>query len=254
MTDLSPKELMDLQLEAGYTHNGDSRLLTVNEPWDGTVPAPRFVLGRTIDGAIIRRYRFDLAPDLVECLEDLAAGEIPARDFGEQPKHFDKYLQILGGEKFNRGPCFLIPPGAGSAAENPVPLIPVTRNNFSAEFVQKLQFLNNSNIENYSSEGFEWLIDEIDVVQPCVACIRQGRIVSQCRSVRISPRAHEAGLETLEGFRGRGLAPLVTAGWARAVRQTGALPFYSTSWKNTASQNVARKMALYYYGNTFSVF
>jgi hypothetical protein len=34
----------------------------------------------------------------------------------------------------------------------------------------------------------------------------------------------------------------------------GALPFYSTSRENAASQKVARKMALYYYGNSFSVF
>jgi hypothetical protein len=238
MVDLSPDKLMNLQLEAGYTHNGDSRLLTVNEPWDGTVPAPRFFLGRTVDGAVIRRYRLDLASDLIEPLEALAAGEIPAADFREKPKHFDEYLEILGGRKFTMGPCFLIPPGAGAAEENSTPLVTVTR----------------SNIENYSREGFEWLIDEIAVVQPCVAYIHQGRIVSQCRSVRISPRAREAGLETLEGFRGRGLASLVTAGWARAVRRMGALPFYSTSRENTASQNVARKMALYHYGNTFTVF
>jgi hypothetical protein len=238
MTDLSPNKLMNLQVEAGYTHDGDSRLLTVNEPWDGTVPAPRFFLGRAVDGAVIRRYRSDLVSDLVEALEALAASEIPAAGFREKPKHFDEYLEILGGKKFTMGPCFLIPPGAGPPGENSLPAIPITPNN----------------IENYSREGFEWLIDEIAVVQPCIACIHQGRIVSQCRSVRISPIAREAGLETLEAFRGRGLASLVTAGWARAVRKTGALPLYSTSWENTASQNVARKMALYYYGNSFTVF
>jgi hypothetical protein len=238
MVDFPPEKLMKLQLEAGYTHDEDSRLLMINEPWDGTVPAPRFVLGRTTDGAILRRFRFDLVPRLVKRLELLAADEIPATNFGEQPKHFDEYLEILEGRQINMGPCFFIPPGVGSVVENSMPVIPITRNN----------------IENYSLEGFEWLIDEIAVVQPCIAYIHQGRIVSQCRSVRISPRAHEAGLETLEGFRGRGLASLVTAGWARAVRRMGALPFYSTSRENTASQNVARKMTLYYYGDTFSVF
>jgi hypothetical protein len=235
MIDLSPAKLMNLQVEAGYTHDGDSRLLTVNEPWDGTAPAPRFFLGRTIDGAVIRRYRFDLGSGLMEALEVPASDEIPAADFQEKPKHFGEYMEILKGRKFTMGPCFLIPPDA--AGDNSI-LVPITRNN----------------IENYSREGFEWLIDEIAAVQPCIAYIYQGRIVSQCRSVRISPSVHEAGLETLEGFRGRGFAAMVTSGWAWTVRRMGALPLYSTSWENTASQTVARKMALYYYGNTFSVF
>jgi predicted GNAT family acetyltransferase len=108
------------------------------------------------------------------------------------------------------------------------------------------------NIGNYFIEGFEWLVDEIDLVQPCAALICENRIVSQCRSVRVSPKAHEAGLETLPAFRGRGYALLVTRFWAKAVREMGAVPLYSTSWKNTVSQRVAGKLKLYHYGNTFS--
>jgi hypothetical protein len=231
--ELSFLKLMNLQTEAGFTYDGDFRLLTINEPWDGTVPAPRFFLGRTIDGQTVRRYRHDLSASLVDRLELLSAGEIPAGAFEEKPKHFDEYLAILGAETFAMGPCFSIPPQAAPS----MLVVRITRDN----------------IGNYSCEGFEWLVSEIDVVQPCVALIHDGRIVSQCRSVRISPQVHEAGLETLESFRGRGYASAVTAGWALAVRETGALPLYSTSWKNTASQKVARKMGLRYYGGTFSI-
>jgi hypothetical protein len=207
----------------------------LNEPWDGTVPAPRFFLGRTIDGKILCRYGHDLSGGLVEQLESLSADENPAIDVTEKPKHFDEYLKILGAEKFDAGPGFLIPPGIG----NP--------DGFS------LVRITGENIRDYSLEGFEWLPDEIDAVQPCAAFIYEGRLVSQCRSVRVSPAAHEAGLETISAFRGKGYASLVTAEWARAIRERGALPLYSTSWKNTASQKVARKLGLAFYGNTFSI-
>jgi glutathione S-transferase len=62
-----------------------------------------------------------------------------------------------------------------------------------------------------------------------------------------SPRGHtahaaEAGVVTLEPFRGRGLATAAVACWARAVQRSGRLALYSTSWDNAASQGVARRL------------
>jgi len=73
------------------------------------------------------------------------------------------------------------------------------------------------------------------------------------RSVRITPEAHEAGVETLPGFRGKDYAKDVAAEWARRVRGAGAIPLYSTSWENTASQAVTRKLRLACYGTDFEV-
>ena len=84
--------------------------------------------------------------------------------------------------------------------------------------------------------GFEELIAELPAWQPFLAIVEEGRAVSVCRSVRITPAAHEAGVETLSDFRGRGYAPDVVAGWARVVQSLGAMPLYSTSWENSASQ------------------
>jgi RimJ/RimL family protein N-acetyltransferase len=101
--------------------------------------------------------------------------------------------------------------------------------------------------------GFENLISELPLWQPFVAVIENNRAVSVCRSVRITEKAHEAGLETLPEFRGRGYARDVVAAWATQVRKMGAWPIYSTSWDNKASQAVARKLNLSIYGFDFSI-
>ncbi len=101
--------------------------------------------------------------------------------------------------------------------------------------------------------GFEELVAELPDWQPFVALVEESRAVSVCRSVRITAAAHEAGVETLPDYRGRGYAKDVAAGWARLVQSRGAIPLYSTSWENTASQAVARKLNLIRYGADFQV-
>ncbi len=60
-------------------------------------------------------------------------------------------------------------------------------------------------------------------------------------------------LETFEEYRGRGYVPAVVAEWARAVRATGRIPLYGTSWDNLASRAVARKLGLIQYGVGLSI-
>ena len=65
--------------------------------------------------------------------------------------------------------------------------------------------------------GFEELVAELSDWQPFLAIVEESRAVSVCRSVRITAVAHEAGVETLPDFRGKGYAKDVVAGWARLV-------------------------------------
>ena len=109
-------------------------------------------------------------------------------------------------------------------------------------------------ITSYNVCYTKLLRSEIDYAQPCVVFVRDNQAVSICRSVRITSLAHEAGLETLVPYRGRGYAAAVVAGWATAVRQAGRLPLYSTSTDNMASQSVARKLGLSFYGVNFMIF
>ncbi len=87
----------------------------------------------------------------------------------------------------------------------------------------------------------------------CTAMVVNGAAVSLCYCARLTDYTAEAGLETLKDYRGRGYAQAVVAAWARAVRGTGRIPFYSTASENTASQAVARKLGLVRYAVGFSL-
>jgi predicted GNAT family acetyltransferase len=72
--------------------------------------------------------------------------------------------------------------------------------------------------------------------------------VSVCFSSRIGPLSMAAGVFTLLEHRGRGYAAIATAAWGAAVRMTGRIPVYGTSWDNLASQGVARRLGLIMHG------
>ncbi|MDQ5835981.1 MAG: GNAT family N-acetyltransferase [Acidobacteriota bacterium] len=229
-------ELMSIHARALFTHDAESRLLFVNEPGSASAPAPRLFLGRTRAGNVWR-FRADLPESLTEELGSLCAYEPPLNtEFDEPPRHSERYVRLLETDapvkRVSTGPAFYFP-------ENIAPSRQLV--GFTEKDAERLQ------------GGFEEMIAELSAWQPFVAYIEDGRAVSVCRSVRITPEAHEAGVETLPDFRGKGYAKDVTAEWARRVRAAGAIPLYSTSWENKASQALARKLCLECYGADFGV-
>ena len=231
---LTEQELMAIHVQALFTHDARSRLLFVNEP-EGRVPAPRLFLGRTPAGTVWR-CRADLPEILVAELEALCADEPAGTELRIAPRHVEAYVRLLEAhapvQKVWTGPAYRF-------TEFPEPSRP-------------LLAVGEATAERLRG-GFEALVAELPAYQPFLAIIEEGRAVSVCRSVRITPAAHEAGVETLPDFRGRGYARDVVAGWARAVRSLGAMPLYSTSWENTASQAVATKLRLLPFGADFHV-
>jgi RimJ/RimL family protein N-acetyltransferase len=233
-------QLMNIHVRALFTHDAESRLLFVNEP-DGTmISAPRLFLGRTRAGNIWR-FHADLPENLCKELDALCANEPPLDgEVNVPPRHFEMFVRLLEKHapvrEVSSGPAYqfiehVAPPSR--------PVLIVRENN--AEMLRG---------------GFEKLVEELRAWQPFVALVEDNRAVSICRSVRITAEAHEAGVETLPDFRGKGYAKDVTAEWAQRVRATagrGAVPLYSTSWENRASQAVARKLKLRFYGADFQI-
>jgi GNAT superfamily N-acetyltransferase len=229
------RELLDLHVRALFTHDARARLLSSNEPWGGGAIAPRLYFGRTRAGNLWR-LRAELPEALASELETLCADEPTGAELSGAPRHADAYARLLGAHAPLRGvwagPAFRF-------EEYPEPsreLLSVTQAN--AEVLRG---------------GFEEMVEELSTAQPFVAVVEDGHAVSVCRSVRITPAAHEAGVETLPRFRGRGYALDVTAVWARMVRSAGAEPLYSTSWENTASRSVAKRLRLVQYAADFQV-
>lgn len=231
---LTYNELMGKHTRALFTHDDQSRLLLVNEPGGTAPPAPRLFLGFTQTGHLWR-FRADMPELLVEELETLCANEPVGGELSDLPRQAEEYVRLLETHapvgKLWTGPAYYF-------TQYPEPSSPVL-------------VITETNAERWLRDGFEELLEELPGFQPFVAIVKDGRAVSVCRSVRITAEAHEAGVETLPDFRRKGYAKDAASGWARLVRSMGALPLYSTSWENTASQAVAKKLNLVQYGADF---
>lgn len=226
------RDWLDLHLSTLFVHEERGRILTRNALDRG--PAPRFFLGRTPDGNH-GRFRDDLPDDLVSRLEALCGEEPPATDL-RAPLQYEK-----GYREFLAGHAPITEAWSGPAYRFPAALPPA---------VPDLVRLTAGNAHLLRGGDLEPWLEDIGQSEPLVALVRDDRAVSVCGSVRITPQAHEAGVETSAGARGHGFAVAVVAAWARAVRQLGAEPLYSTSWDNAASQAVAGKLGLIPYAST----
>lgn len=224
---------MRARVEAMFTHDHRSRMEALNQ-WDGGL-APRFYLASTPESKMAR-FRTDLPDDLAEKLQQLCDNEPATTDLLRVPTYQDEYVRLLEShepvERVWAGPAYLFPSEITPGTQ------PVAINEENADLLRG---------------GLEEWIPDVPHRHPFMAMIEDGRAVSVCASVRITARAHEAGVETLPAYRRRGHAANAVAGWASAVQKMGAYPFYSTSWDNIASQSVAARLGLSMFGTDFSI-
>jgi RimJ/RimL family protein N-acetyltransferase len=235
-------ELASVHTDVLYVHNRSDRLLRINEP-DPDGPAPRFFLFRTLSGNVWRA-RYDLPGDISHELEKLAGEEPVAEEqngLREPPYHLPRYLELLERRtpddslEVDSGPASYLPelhPPMGTHAAT----VTITAEN-AALLEPHFPYTREMHAEH----------------APVVARVVDGIAVAVCSSARITARAAEAGVHTVEAYRGRGYGVEVVRGWAEAVRASGRLPLYSTSWDNTASQAVAGKLGAVLYGVDFSI-
>lgn len=226
---VDPRDLMRIQIATLFTLDDAERLVRVNDLT--RPPAPRFFLGRTGRGNEWR-VRHDVSEDVVGALQALCASEPTGDEFLAPPYGATPYEALLAREapvqRVWTGPTYRfperIPDGSGT----------VVITSANSELLEPL---------------FPAWLEDVAAGVPCVAVVQGERAVSICCSVRVTPVAHEAGVETHALFRGGGCAALAVAEWAKGIRARGIIPLYSTSWQNKASQAVARKLGLVRFGS-----
>jgi hypothetical protein len=224
----------DLHLQTLFDLNGEGRITSTREP--GGEPGPLFSLVRG-QSACAWAVRADVPDDVARELDGVARHEPPATSFGDPPVHARRYLEILATSgrrlQVGFGPAFAFPERLSDADD----VVEV-----EDERLLRRHFAG-------------WVIGEISAGRSPVMAIvdEHGYPVSICFCARASDAAAEAGLETAASFRGRGLGPRVASVWARALRASGRVPLYSTTWTNDASLAVARKLGLVAYASGWSV-
>lgn len=225
--------LMRLHVEALFTHDAAGDLVAVNEP--NGAPAPRFFLGRT-EGGTVRRFRHDVGQELREQLiavpEDGSFRDHPL----DAPVNASRYEEVLARvtavQRTWAGPAYSFPER-----------LPATND---------AVLITEENTQLLEAHLHPWIPD-VPLCQPMLALEVAGHAVAVCGSVRRTDMAHEAGVETVPSYRGRGYAAKVATAWARAVRDMARVPLYSTSWRNAASRAVARKLGLIHFGSDMHI-
>ncbi len=229
-------QLLEIQVDALFTHDPDTRIRSINDP-DGD-PAPRFFFGRTRQGNLWR-FSHDLPENTVRRLEDLTVDEPVNGELQAEPRYLRAYMEVLREDRevlsVDSGPAYRFPNDLPAPAD----VTRITRSNLHL-------------LAGMVSDA-DTLALTFEAREPRMAVMENGVAVSLCYSSRLTARAAEAGVETLEGYRGRGYASKVIIAWAHAIRATGRIPLYSTSWDNLASRAVARKLELVQYATDLSL-
>lgn len=251
-------DLMRINADTSFTYDARGRMLRTNEPREQERrPAPRLFLGRTNGGYVTR---FGAAvPDAVAHQVAGILDHHPVDDGLQfRPATLAAVRETLSmpvQAAHHRG----APPGLGDiqvpgqgATDQHVPVSveeggPTYRFPASVARPGEAVQLTDANVEA-ARDTYPWLLDELADWWPCFAVLRDGAAVSVCFSSRRGDGAAAAGVDTLPAFRGHGYAATVTAAWGAAIRASGRIPLYSTTWSNQASQGVARRAGLIAFG------
>jgi len=223
--------LIEVQFEVLLARNAHGRLTTTRDPVARA--APRLFLGRS-DEVNVWGVRRDVDRATMSELDRLCRAEpkIETARATQRPECRELVLELLGPiESEWRGPAYVLP--------DELPHDPRAR---VVEAEGPAQWL----------DAFPWLAEHFEALSPVAIAFEAGEAAAVCHSPRgLTAHAAEAGVETLEPFRGLGLATAAVACWARAVQRTGRLALYSTSWGNRASQEIARRLSARLYGENW---
>jgi hypothetical protein len=216
--------LLQVRADVLFTYDERDRMVYENDP--ELRPAPRVYLAFTQAGCVVRCGK-DLPEAMCGAVEAMVEGASMVTDLRVAPPVVAAIEELLGAQARDGGPVYRFPDAlvpAGNAVQ-------LTEENVGA-----------------ARDTYPWLLQELREWWPCFAVLRDDVAVSVCFSSRVGTVVCDAGVETIPAYRGQGFAGMVTSAWAGAIRQAGAIPVYSTSWDNLASQRVAERLSLSMYG------
>lgn len=232
MADLEPANLLDLHARVLFLHDERDDITGLNESGGG--PGPLVYVGRTT-GSVVVRFAPAMVAERRASVAAFVAG-LSAWMPGQREAGITAGLAaaagLAAGSAGWRGPVYRFPPPIFPPM-GAMQLYPAHASLLHPELAT--------------------LGPELARRRPTFAVIRGGQAVSVCYSARASANAAEAGVETASAFRGEGCAGLAVAAWADAVRASGRVPLYSTSWENAASIAVAAKLELIEFGEDIHV-
>jgi GNAT acetyltransferase len=228
---LSDLDLMRLELDTSFTYDARGRTLLSNSPHlADRKRAPHVIMARTSLGHIVR-FHADVPDDVAQEITEIVAREPTDSDLHVPPTVAAEIEAVLSRHapivEQASGPTYHFPDPMPSLGE----AIRIT-----------------ADTRDLVRDTFPWLHEEYAEWWPAFAVLHDDAGVSACFSSRIGPLAMAAGVSTLPEFRRRGYAAIATAAWGTAVRMTGRIPFYGTTWDNLASQGVARRLSLAMHG------
>ncbi len=223
---------MKLHTHALYTYDKSGQITGSNQFDGGSVPC--FHLAKTFEGNF-SIFRHDFPSGLKKSILNFVQKEPLLSNPLEPPKFREQYLTLLSQhqsiESIWHGPAY---------------------------YIRKINYSDSTNIIHINEGNKNLLkplmndwIPDVPHRTPFVAAVINSHAVAVCASVRITPEAHEAGVETHPNYRGRGLALKTVSAWAKAVNALNAVPLYSTSWDNHASQAIAQKLEMDFIGTDF---
>lgn len=227
--------LLDQHADVLFRMDTDGKLAGLNEPGDD--PPPRLFLAR--DETTHRLwFRADVGEATIDACRDIAR-ELPPWDFQQPPRSLyaplRKAIDREGPiEDESNGPAYRF----GDRVDLPNEALAIVIDGTSAPLLES---------------NFPYTRSVLAFRSPVVGVMVDGSVVSACYCARKRPNACEAGVDTIERYRGLGFAALVVSAWRDAVEKEGREPLYSTSWDNLASRTVAAKLWLIPYAETLSL-
>lgn len=225
-----------LNLATLFVLSGSGRIVRVNSP-DGD-RGPRAILAGCAAGTLVR-VRQDLDEAAAREIVALAGEQAPWCDVAAPPACLPRVVAVLSRQ--------------APAAALELAVIYGLPNNLRYETDGRL-------VSGDEAEG-QRLFDRLargmppallaagfpsvdHLWPPWCAAIVGDEVAALAFAARLGPSGAEVGVYTLAGFRGRGLAAAVTAGWSSLASLADRELFYSTRASNLSSRRVAARLGL----------